>query len=138
MATNGGWHAAVLRIPIGMIFVAYGAQKLFGWFGGYGPSGTGQWMESVGLSPGYAMAVLAGSAEFFGGLELIVGFLVRPAALVLAVTMAVALSVVHWRNGLFISNNGYEYALALLGVSAALAISGAGRLSIDHELTSRT
>ncbi|KZZ30865.1 DoxX family protein, partial [Oleiphilus sp. HI0086] len=80
-----------IRIGAGITFAAHGSQKLFGWFGGYGLDGTAGWMESIGLSPGILMAGLAGSAEFFAGLLLIVGFLVRPAALVLAITMIVAI-----------------------------------------------
>lgn len=62
-----GWGPFALRLIAGLIFSAHGAQKLFGWFGGYGLEGTSQWMDSIGLSPGYRMAMLAGSAEFFGG-----------------------------------------------------------------------
>ena len=76
-----------LRIPIGIILMAHGSQKLFGWFGGGGLAGTAQWMESIGLAPGYLMALLSGSAEFFGGLALVVGLLARPAALALTVTL---------------------------------------------------
>ncbi|MCT7655557.1 DoxX family protein [Oceanimonas sp. NS1] len=101
-------------MPTGIILAAHGAQKLFGWFGGYGLEGTGQWMASIGLGPGYLMALLAGSAEFFGGLALLLGLLTRPAALVSAVTMLVALFSVHIDNGLFMANNGYEYALTCL------------------------
>lgn len=125
----------VMRLPLGVIFAAHGAQKLFGWFGGYGLEGTGQFMASQGLNPGIVMAALAGSAEFFGGIALMLGLLTRPAAVVLAFTMLVALVSVHWSNGLFMANNGYEFALALLAASAALALSGAGRLSIDRKLT---
>jgi putative oxidoreductase len=134
IATEAGWAAIVLRVPVGIIFAAHGAQKLFGWFGGYGLQGTGQWMASIGLEPGYLMALLAGSAEFFGGLALILGLLVRPAAVVLAFTMAVAILAVHIGNGLFMSNDGYEFGLALLAMSVALAISGAGRGSVDRLL----
>jgi len=74
---------------------------------------------------------LAGGAEFFGGLMLILGLLVRPAAALLAVTMAVAIAVVHLSNGLFMANNGYEFGLALLAISVALFIRGAGSASID-------
>jgi putative oxidoreductase len=80
--------------------------------------------------------VLAGSAEFFGGLLLIVGLLVRPAALVLAVTMIVAIVSVHLENGFFMSNNGYEFALALLIISIGLALRGAGSFSADRALIS--
>ncbi|MER2551667.1 MAG: DoxX family protein [Thauera sp.] len=133
--TNAGWAALALRIPVGIIFVAHGAQKLFGWFGGYGLEGTGQWMASIGLAPGYLMALLAGSAEFFGGMALIIGLLVRPAAAVLAIAMLVAIFSVHVGNGLFMSKNGYEFGLALLAVSVSLLLSGAGRASIDAALS---
>jgi putative oxidoreductase len=126
LSTNAGWAALTLRIPVGIIFAAHGAQKLFGWFGGYGLEGTGQWMASIGLAPGYLMALLAGSAEFFGGLALIIGLLVRPAAAVLAIAMLVAIFSVHVGNGLFMSKNGYEFGLALLAVSVSLLLSGAG------------
>lgn len=137
LATNAGWAPLALRVPAGIIFAAHGAQKLFGWFGGYGLEGTGQWMDSIGLSPGYLMALVAGSAEFFGGLALIVGLLVRPAAASLAVAMLVAIFSVHIDKGLFMDKNGYEFALALLSISVALVISGAGRGSVDHTLSQR-
>ncbi|MBO9491654.1 DoxX family protein [Endozoicomonas sp. G2_1] len=126
-----------LRVIAGIIFAAHGGQKLFAWFGGYGLEGTGQWMASIGLTPGYAMALLAGSAEFFGGLLLIVGLLTRPSALVLAITMVVAIVTVHLEHGLFISNNGYEFGLALLAISAALVIQGAGKFSLDNVIAAR-
>ncbi|MBC3411898.1 DoxX family protein [Pseudomonas sp. SWRI51] len=132
--TRAGYGLSVVRILVGIIFMAHGAQKLFGLFGGYGLEGTGQWMESIGLAPGYLMALLSGSAEFFGGLALVVGLLVRPAALALSVTLVVAIFSVHIGNGLFMSNNGYEFALALLAGSVAVLIEGAGRLSLDRVL----
>ena len=135
VSTDAGWAPLALRIPVGVVFAAHGAQKLFGLFGGYGLDGTGQWMDSIGIHPGYLMALLAGSAEFFGGLALLFGLLVRPAAAVLAFTMIVAIFSVHISKGLFMANNGYEYALALLAVTAALLISGAGRLSVDAKLS---
>jgi putative oxidoreductase len=133
-ATNAGWGALALRLPVGIIFAAHGAQKLFGWFGGHGLEGTGQWLASIGLAPGYLMALLAGGAEFFGGLALILGLLVRPAGAVLAFAMLVAIFSVHVGNGLFMSSNGYEFGLALLAVSVSLMFSGAGRASIDAAL----
>ena len=134
LGTDAGFGALALRIPIGIIFVAHGAQKLFGAFGGYGLEGTGQFMASLGLTPGYLMALLAGSAEFFGGLALLVGVLVRPAAAALAVAMFVAIFSVHIDKGLFMANNGYEFALALLAASVSLLISGGGRQSVDAAL----
>ncbi len=115
-----------------MIFAAHGAQKLFGWFGGYGLEGTAGWMASIGIEPSLLMAAAAGGAEFFGGLLLIIGLLVRPAALLLAITMVVAIVTVHLPNGLFMSNNGYEFGLALLAVSVGLFLRGAGSLSADR------
>ncbi|MBF22258.1 MAG: DoxD-like family protein [Pusillimonas sp.] len=135
LQTEQRWAPLVLRVVAGVIFFAHGAQKLFGWFGGYGLTGTGQFMDSLGLSPGYAMALLAGSAEFFGGLALIIGLLVRPASVILAVTMVVAILSVHIGNGLFMSNNGYEFALALLAMTVSLLLSGAGKLSLDGVLS---
>jgi len=137
LSTNAGWGPLALRIPIGIIFVAHGAQKLFGWFGGYGLEGTGQWMGSIGLNPGTLMALLAGSAEFFGGLALLFGVLVRPAAASLAFAMTVAIFSVHIGKGLFVSNNGYEFGLALLAASVSLLLTGAGRLSLDAVWSSR-
>ncbi|MBE1298846.1 MAG: DoxX family membrane protein [Alteromonadaceae bacterium] len=134
LQSDGGFAALVLRVPVGIILAAHGAQKLFAWFGGYGLEGTGQWMASIGLEPGYLMALMAGSAEFFGGIALALGLLTRPAAAVSAFTMLVALFVVHGSNGLFLTNNGYEYALALFAATFALTIQGAGRYSIDSLL----
>ena len=124
-----------MRLPISIIFMAHGSQKLFGWFGGYGLQGTGQWMASIGLEPGVLMAFLAGSGEFFGGLFILIGLLTRPAAAVLAFTMVVAILSTHISNGLFLSNGGYEFGLALLAASVSLAISGAGKLSVDSLLS---
>jgi putative oxidoreductase len=138
LSTDAGWAPLALRIPVGIILLAHGGQKLFGLFGGYGLAGTGQWMDSVGIHPGYLMALLAGSAEFFGGLALLFGLLVRPAAAAVAFTMLVAIFSVHISKGLFMANNGYEYALALLAVTVALLVSGAGRLSVDEVLATRS
>lgn len=133
--TNAGWDALILRVPVGIIFAAHGAQKLFGWFGGYGLQGTGAWMDSIGLSPGVLMAFLAGAVEFFGGLALILGLITRPAAAALAFAMLIAIFSVHFENGLFMSNNGYEFGLALLAASVSLLFSGAGKISLDRWLS---
>lgn len=133
--TAAGTDTLPLRLAAGAIFSAHGAQKLFGWFGGYGIEGTAGWMASIGLEPSVLLTVLVGSAEFFGGLLLMLGLLVRPTALVLAFAMLVAIFSVHISNGLFMSNNGYEFALALLVISAGLFIRGAGSLSLDRALT---
>ena len=133
--TDDQWASLALRIPLGIIFIAHGAQKLFAWFGGYGLEGTGQFMASQGLEPGVLMAFLAGSAEFFGGLALIIGLLVRPAAAVLAFTMLIAGVVVHGSAGLFLANGGYEFALALFSASLTLVFLGGGNLSADKLLS---
>lgn len=135
--TNDSLANLVLRVPTGIILAAHGAQKLFAWFGGYGLEGTGQWMESIGLAPGFLMALLAGSAEFFGGIALILGLLTRPAAIVSAFTMVIAIFSVHFSNGLFMSNNGYEFALSLLVITVALAIQGGGKFSVDKAIASK-
>ena len=131
--SNGGYSALIIRVPLGVTLAAHGAQKLFGWFGGYGLEGTGKWMASVGFEPGYTMALLAGSAEFFGGVALVLGLVTRPAAAVTAFTMLMAMTV-HVGNGLFLSNNGYEFALCLLAMSVSLVVSGSGKLAIDQQI----
>ena len=133
--TESAVGPVALRVAAGVIFSAHGAQKLFGWFGGYGLEGTGQFMASIGLEPGYAMALLVGSAEFFGGLALLLGLFVRPAAFLLAITMFVAIVTVHLSSGLFMSNGGYEFGLALFAMSLALLATGAGKWSIDAQLS---
>lgn len=135
--SNAGLSALVLRVPVGIVLAAHGAQKLFAWFGGYGLEGTGQYMESIGLAPGFLMALLAGSAEFFGGLALVLGLLTRPAALVSAFTMLMAIFTAHISNGLFLSNGGYEYALALFAATLSLVFSGAGRLAVDNLIANK-
>lgn len=137
IVSKTGIDTLPIRLAAGVVFAAHGGQKLFGLFGGYGLEGTAGWMESIGLGPGLLMATLAGSAEFFGGLLLIVGLLVRPAALVLAITMLVAIVTVHLQNGLFMSNNGYEFGLALLAISLGLAVRGAGSFSVDELLQNK-
>ena len=137
LLSRAGAAALILRVPVGLILAAHGAQKLFGWFGGNGLAGTAGWLSSIGIEPGLLMAILAGGAEFFGGLALVLGLLTRPAALVTAFTMLVAIFSVHISNGLFVADGGYEYALVLMLVLIALAIQGGGYLSIDNALSER-
>ncbi len=94
-------------------------------------------MESIGLAPGYLMALTASSAELLGGILLLIGFLTRPTSLVLAITMIVAIFTVHIDNGLFMSANGYEFALTLFAISVSLVFSGAGKLSFDDAIAQR-
>lgn len=137
LQTKAGSAAFILRVPVGSILAAHGAQKLFGWFGGNGLAGTAQWLSSMGIEPGYLMALLAGGAEFFGGLALVIGLLTRPAALVAAFTMLVAIFSVHIGNGLFAADGGYEYALTLFVALIALAVQGGGYLSVDNALSEK-
>lgn len=125
------WGLLVIRVVIGALFVAHGAQKLFGWFGGYGPKGTGGWMESVGIKPGVLMAVLAGLAELLGGALFAVGLFTPLAAVLIALTMIGAIAKVHGKNGLWATANGYEYNAVLIAAAIGIALTGAGDYSLD-------
>lgn len=121
----------LLRLVVGLSFMAHGAQKLFGWFGGYGPKGTGGWMESVGIKPGVTIAVLSGLMELVGGLFFAAGFLTVLGAALITLTMLGAIVKVHGRNGYWSTANGYEYNLLLIAVAVALVSTGAGAYSLD-------
>lgn len=121
----------IIRLVLGITMMAHGAQKLFGWFGGYGPKGTGGWMESLGIKPGVLMAVLAGLAEFGGGLLVAAGLFTPIGAALLILTMIVAIASVHAKNGFWSTAGGYEYNLLLIAVSVGLILSGAGAYSLD-------
>ncbi|MDP1512170.1 DoxX family protein [Paenibacillus sp. CMAA1739] len=121
----------LIRLVVGLLFVGHGAQKLFGWFGGYGPKGTGGWMESIGIKPGVLMAVAAGLMELLGGALFTVGLLTPLAALLITMTMLGAIVKVHGQNGIWATANGYEYPLVLIAVVIGIALTGAGSYSID-------
>ncbi len=122
----------LLRVVLGAIMAAHGAQKLFGWFGGPGLSGTGSGLESMGLRPGRVYAVLNGLAEFGGGALLVLGLLTPLGAAAVAGVMFVAIATVHWRNGFFNTRGGYEFNLLIVAAAIGLAITGPGEISIDH------
>ena len=123
-----------LRVAAGLFLVPHGAQKLFGWFGGYGPVATGQFFEQqLGFSNGLLVAVGAGSVEFFGGLLLALGLLTRPAAAAASVLLLVALTV-HLGNGFFWTEGGYEYPLLWLIVTLTFVVKGGGAYSVDRYL----
>jgi putative oxidoreductase len=124
----------VLRLVLGVIFIAHGAQKLFGSFGGPHISGFAKMLGQLGVKPAEPMAILAGLAEFVGGILVIVGFLTPLAALALIVVMIVAVLAVHLKNGFFNTNGGYEFNLALVGMTLTLLIAGAGAYSLDNVL----
>lgn len=121
----------IIRLVLGLTMMAHGAQKLFGWFGGYGPKGTGGWMESLGMKPGVLMAVMAGLSEFGGGLLIAAGLFTPFGAVLLILTMLVAIFTVHAKNGFWSTGNGYEYNLLIIAVSLGLAFTGAGSYSLD-------
>ncbi|WP_458127349.1 DoxX family protein [Paenibacillus sp. Z3-2] len=121
----------LIRLVIGLSFMAHGAQKLFGWFGGYGIKGTGGWFESMGMKPGPLVALLAGLAEFGGGLLLALGLLTPVGGILIALTMVIAIVKVHGANGYWSTQNGFEYNLAILVVGVALALTGGGQYALD-------
>jgi putative oxidoreductase len=121
----------IIRLVIGLLFIGHGAQKLFGWFGGYGLKGTGGWMESLGLKPGVTMALMAGLTELIGGILFALGLLTPLAGLMIAGTMVMAIVKVHGQNGLWSTQNGYEYNLTLLAVAIGIALIGPGQYALD-------
>lgn len=124
-----------LRVIVGLLLFAHGAQKLLGWFGGHGPRGTAGFFGSLGFRRRHAlpMAVLAGLSESAGVLFAL-GLLTPFAALAMATVMVVAVGSVHWKNGLWATNGGYEFNLVLWAVAIAVAATGAGRFSLDAAL----
>ncbi|WNQ11194.1 DoxX family protein [Paenibacillus aurantius] len=125
------WGLLIIRLVIGVLFIGHGAQKLFGWFGGYGPKGTGGWMESIGVKPGVLMAVLAGLMELLGGALFAAGLFTPVAAALIVLTMLGAIKTVHGQNGLWATANGYEYNLVLIAAAVGIALTGAGAYSLD-------
>jgi putative oxidoreductase len=122
----------VLRLIASALFAGHGSQKLFGWFKGHGLNGTGSFFESVGLTPGVPLAFLAGSAELAGGLLLALGLALPVACLLLVAVMATAISIVHWKNGVWAADGGFEFPLVLAAVAFAVTAIGAGRYSLDN------
>ncbi len=131
LGTNEKQLATIpLRIALGIIFMAHGSQKLFGWLGGKGLAATAAFFAGkLGLTPGILWAGLAGMGEFGGGLLLLLGLATRLGALAIAVVMLVAITAVHW--GAFFMPAGIEYALSLFASAAALLIAGGGKFSLD-------
>ncbi len=124
----------LLRVVIGSIFAGHGAQKAFGWWDGPGPAGTRGWLGSLGFRPAGLFAALVIAQELGGGLLLAFGFLTPLAALAVTSSMVVAVALVHWKNGFWISKGGFEFNLALSAGAIALAATGPGRFSIDRAL----
>jgi putative oxidoreductase len=130
---------AVLRLAVGAVFMAHGAQKLFGVWGGGGPEGTAAFFSQVGLSPAYPLALAVGVTELIGGLMLVIGAYTLVAAFALLVVMGVAVWKVHYANGFFLNwgltpdrGHGFEFNLVLVAALVALTLTGAGAFSIDR------
>jgi putative oxidoreductase len=130
MGTNLGRF--LLRVTVGSIFVEHGTQKLFGWFGGPGPDGTGQFFESLGLRPGRRNAIAAGVAEAGGGTLLVLGLATPAAAAAVGSVMVTALRTAIWRDGIKVGTGGYESLL--LANAVAIADIGPGPFSLDAVL----
>ena len=133
VATIPTWITMPLRLTLGIIFIAHGAQKVFGSFGGHGLAAFTANDAPLGLRPGWLWLGAAAFAEFVGGILVLVGLLTRLGALGIATVMFVAIVGVHW-GAFFANNKGLEYPLALLGMSLALLIAGGGQASIDQML----
>jgi putative oxidoreductase len=125
-----------LRLILGIVFVVHGAQKLFGWFGGGGVNGTGDFMASIGLNPGVPLGLLSGAGEIIGGILLLLGVLVPVAAALLTIDMFVAIIFRTSKLG-FINGGGVELNLIILAGVAALVLLGPGAYSLERMLSSR-
>ncbi len=140
LATPNDWTLTVLRLVMGVVFFAHGAQKTFGWFGGYGFSGTMGFFTNMMHIPA-AFAFLAICAEFLGGIGLILGALGRIAAFGIACNMVVAITMVHHNFGLFMNwsgqqkGEGFEYHLLAIAIALVLMARGSGAFSVDRAVT---
>lgn len=140
--TDDGWMGFILRLTLGLVMLPHGAQKLLGLFGGFGFDGTmGFFTQKMGLPWLIAFLVIMG--ESFGSLGLLAGFLTRFSAASLAVIMLGAITMVHLPHGFFMNwfgqqqGEGYEYHLLVIGIAAALLVTGGGKWSVDRELADR-
>jgi len=142
LATVDDNTLTLMRLILGVVFFLHGSQKLLGWFGGFGFSGTMNFFTSMLHIPA-PFAVLAICAEFFGGIGLILGLLARVAAFGIAVNMVVAVLMVHFANGPFMNwygnqkGEGYEFHLLVLALAITIIIRGAGAFSVDGALAAK-
>ncbi len=140
MSTNNDYTTTILRLVLGVVFFAHGAQKMLGWFGGYGFAGTMGFFTGAMHIPAL-FAFLAIAAEFFGSIGLILGFLTRIAAFGILSNMLVAIAMVHHHFGFFMNwtglqkGEGYEFHLLVLALAVYLMIRGAGAVSVDRLLS---
>ena len=137
IATVPTWYTVPVRFALGLIFIAHGAQKVLGSFGGRGLSASiaGEAPYSF-MRPSWLWLGAAAFSEFIGGILVLTGLLTRVGAFLIAITMLVAMFGVHWPN-FFMSNRGIEFTLALLGMAVALVIAGGGRASVDELIQGR-
>ena len=124
----------VLRVVVGLYMAAHGAQKLLGWFGGYGLRGTGEFFVQLGFQPGPAFAAAASISEIISGLLVTLGFLGPIGPALMISVMIVAAMTVHWEHGLFAAKNGIELPLLYGAAAFALALTGFGQYSLDNLL----
>jgi len=142
MGRMAGWGLTILRVAVGLVFVAHGAQHLFGVFGGPGLTGTAGYFTELGLEPAWPLAVAWAVAEFGCGILVFIGAWTRWAVIPLIGGMAAAVWKVHLVNGFFLNwslaagvGHGYEFQFVLIAACACLALTGAGELSVDQFLT---
>ena len=140
--TSNDFTVAILRLLMGVVFFAHGAQKMLGWFGGYGFTGTmGFFTHQMGIPAPFAFLAIA--AEFFGGLGLIVGFLARIGAFGIICNMVTATLMIHRHNGLFMNwagnqkGEGFEYHILAIALGLLILVKGSGALSVDRWLTEK-
>jgi putative oxidoreductase len=140
LGTYPSWSRAVVRVALGVVFIAHGGQKVFGWFGGPGLKATIQTFQQYMKVPP-AATVMAALIELLGGLAMLVGVLARPAAAGIIIVMLVAIVKVHGRHGFFMNfsntpgkGHGVEFNVVLIAMALSILISGAGALSIDYLL----
>jgi putative oxidoreductase len=138
LGTYPSWSLLIVRLGLGVVFFAHGAQKVFGWFGGPGLDGTMKMFRGLGVPP--AASALAAFIEFLGGCAMITGFLTRPAAVGIMIVMLVAITMVHGKHGFFLNlgvagkGPGFEYNFALICMALAILIGGGGILSLDRAI----
>ncbi len=142
LETDKAWSSLVLRVMLGLVMFPHGAQKMLGWYGGFGFGGTmGFFTEQMHLPAVIAFLVIVG--EFFGSLGLIAGFLTRFIAASYVIIMLGAIAMVHWPNGFFMNwsgkqpGEGFEYHLLVIGMSLALLIAGGGKWSVDGAIAKK-
>ena len=139
MKTDGSWTSLVIRVALALVMFPHGAQKLLGWFGGYGVEGTLQFFGSMGIPSALGLTVIL--VEFFGSIALLVGAFGRLAALGIGAVMLGAVTTVHAKVGFFMNwsgaqaGEGFEYHLLVLTMVAVLAIQGSGPLSVDRAMS---